>query len=173
MAGRGAARRQKWIDQSQSLNIYMAGASGKKLDETYKLAWLRGLKTTYYLRTLGATHAEKSTVTSGQLNAVPSGTRSAASERRRSCRACDRKRDRVSRTQRRTYVLRDRRPRLRGLPVIGIRAVCRATCDCSRSHLDARHNKDEALHLNVLVFVHRSDNRAAEEIVAMLVCEED
>ncbi|HEV2008490.1 MAG TPA: ribonucleoside-diphosphate reductase subunit alpha, partial [Burkholderiales bacterium] len=67
-----AARRQKWIDQSQSLNIYMAGASGKKLDETYKLAWLRGLKTTYYLRTLGATHAEKSTVTSGALNAVPS-----------------------------------------------------------------------------------------------------
>ena len=65
-----AARRQKWIDQSQSLNIYMAGASGKKLDETYKLAWLRGLKTTYYLRTLGATHAEKSTVRSGQLNAV-------------------------------------------------------------------------------------------------------
>ena len=45
------ARRQKWIDQAQSLNIYMAGASGKKLDETYKLAWLRGLKTTYYLRT--------------------------------------------------------------------------------------------------------------------------
>ena len=53
VAGRSAARRQKWIDQSQSLNIYMAGASGKKLDETYKLAWLRGLKTTYYLRTLG------------------------------------------------------------------------------------------------------------------------
>ncbi len=67
-----AARRQKWIDQSQSLNIYMAGASGKKLDETYKLAWLRGLKTTYYLRTMGATHAEKSTVQSGALNAVPS-----------------------------------------------------------------------------------------------------
>ena len=66
-----AARRQKWIDQSQSLNIYMAGASGKKLDETYKLAWLRGLKTTYYLRTLGATHAEKSTVEAGALNAVP------------------------------------------------------------------------------------------------------
>jgi ribonucleoside-diphosphate reductase alpha chain len=65
------ARRQKWIDQSQSLNIYMAGASGKKLDETYKLAWLRGLKTTYYLRTLGATHAEKSTVETGALNAVP------------------------------------------------------------------------------------------------------
>ncbi len=66
-----AARRQKWIDQAQSLNLYMAGASGKKLDEIYKLAWLRGLKTTYYLRTLGATHAEKSTVESGSLNAVP------------------------------------------------------------------------------------------------------
>ncbi|MEX8503526.1 MAG: ribonucleoside-diphosphate reductase subunit alpha [Leptothrix ochracea] len=68
-----AARRQKWIDQAQSLNIYMAGASGKKLDETYKLAWLRGLKTTYYLRTMGATHAEKSTGRAGQLNAVSSG----------------------------------------------------------------------------------------------------
>ncbi len=66
-----AARRQKWIDQAQSLNIYMAGVSGKKLDETYKLAWLRGLKTTYYLRTLGATSAEKSTVKAGVLNAVP------------------------------------------------------------------------------------------------------
>ncbi len=66
-----AARRQKWIDQAQSLNIYMAGASGKKLDETYKLAWLRGLKTTYYLRTLAATSAEKSTGKGGELNAVP------------------------------------------------------------------------------------------------------
>jgi ribonucleoside-diphosphate reductase alpha chain len=64
------ARRQKWIDQAQSLNIYMAGASGKKLDETYKLAWLRGLKTTYYLRTLAATAAEKSTGEGGELNAV-------------------------------------------------------------------------------------------------------
>ncbi|WP_296872607.1 ribonucleoside-diphosphate reductase subunit alpha [Tibeticola sp.] len=64
------ARRQKWIDQAQSLNIYMAGASGKKLDETYKLAWVSGLKTTYYLRTMGATHAEKSTVKAGRLNAV-------------------------------------------------------------------------------------------------------
>ena len=73
-----AARRQKWIDQAQSLNIYMAGASGKKLDETYKLAWLRGLKTTYYLRTIGATHAEKSTVASGQLNAVSSLASAAA-----------------------------------------------------------------------------------------------
>ncbi|MDM0050259.1 ribonucleoside-diphosphate reductase subunit alpha [Variovorax sp. J22R115] len=69
-----AARRQKWIDQAQSLNIYMAGASGKKLDDTYKLAWLRGLKTTYYLRTQSATHAEKSTVQSGRLNAVSSGS---------------------------------------------------------------------------------------------------
>jgi ribonucleoside-diphosphate reductase alpha chain len=68
-----ASRRQKWIDQAQSLNIYMAGASGKKLDETYKLAWLRGLKTTYYLRTVGATHAEKSTVKTGHMNAVSSG----------------------------------------------------------------------------------------------------
>jgi ribonucleoside-diphosphate reductase alpha chain len=68
-----ASRRQKWIDQAQSLNIYMAGASGKKLDDTYKLAWLRGLKTTYYLRTQSATHAEKSTVQSGRLNAVSSG----------------------------------------------------------------------------------------------------
>jgi ribonucleoside-diphosphate reductase alpha chain len=67
-----AARRQKWIDQSQSLNIYLANASGKRLDDTYKLAWVRGLKTTYYLRALGATHAEKSTVKSGSLNAVPS-----------------------------------------------------------------------------------------------------
>jgi ribonucleoside-diphosphate reductase alpha chain len=67
-----AARRQKWIDQAQSLNIYIAGVSGKKLDETYKLAWMRGLKTTYYLRSLGATSAEKSTVKAGSLNAVPS-----------------------------------------------------------------------------------------------------
>ncbi|EGJ10994.1 ribonucleoside-diphosphate reductase subunit alpha [Rubrivivax benzoatilyticus] len=66
-----AARRQKWIDQAQSLNIYMAGASGKKLDEIYKLAWTRGLKTTYYLRTMSATHAEKSTVAPGAMNAVP------------------------------------------------------------------------------------------------------
>jgi len=65
------ARRQKWIDQSQSLNIYMGGVSGKKLDETYKLAWIRGLKTTYYLRSMGATAAEKSTVRAGSLNAVP------------------------------------------------------------------------------------------------------
>ncbi len=66
-----AARRQKWIDQAQSLNLYMAGASGKKMDELYRLAWIRGLKTTYYLRALGATTAEKSTVHTGTLNAVP------------------------------------------------------------------------------------------------------
>jgi ribonucleoside-diphosphate reductase alpha chain len=66
-----ASRRQKWIDQAQSLNLYMAGASGRKLHEIYTLAWLRGLKTTYYLRTLGATSAEKSTSDRiGQLNAV-------------------------------------------------------------------------------------------------------
>jgi len=69
-----ASRRQKWIDQAQSLNIYMSGVSGRKLDETYKLAWLRGLKTTYYLRTLGATSAEKSTGKAGALNAVSSGS---------------------------------------------------------------------------------------------------
>ena len=69
-----ASRRQKWIDQAQSLNIYMAGASGKKLDEIYKLAWLRGLKTTYYLRTQSATHAEKSTVAAGKMNSVLSNS---------------------------------------------------------------------------------------------------
>jgi ribonucleoside-diphosphate reductase alpha chain len=74
-----AARRQKWIDQAQSLNIYMAGASGKKLDDTYKLAWVRGLKTTYYLRTMSATHAEKSTISSGRMNSVASSTATAAS----------------------------------------------------------------------------------------------
>ncbi|MBS0314741.1 MAG: ribonucleoside-diphosphate reductase subunit alpha [Proteobacteria bacterium] len=67
-----ASRRQKWIDQAQSLNIYMAGVSGKRLDDLYKLAWKRGLKTTYYLRSLAATSAEKSTGRGGELNAVPS-----------------------------------------------------------------------------------------------------
>ena len=65
-----AARRQKWIDQAQSLNLYIAGANGKKLDITYRMAWLRGLKTTYYLRALGATSTEKSTINTGKLNAV-------------------------------------------------------------------------------------------------------
>ncbi|QBQ53245.1 ribonucleoside-diphosphate reductase subunit alpha [Nitrosococcus wardiae] len=71
-----ASRRQKWLDQAQSLNLYMAEPNGKKLDNLYKLAWVRGLKTTYYLRSLGATHVEKSTMTSDQintLNAVQSG----------------------------------------------------------------------------------------------------
>ncbi len=68
-----ASRRQKWIDQAQSLNLYIAGASGKKLDVTYRMAWYRGLKTTYYLRALAATSTEKSTVTTGKLNAVSSG----------------------------------------------------------------------------------------------------
>ncbi|GGU70963.1 ribonucleoside-diphosphate reductase subunit alpha [Lentzea flava] len=66
------ARRQKWIDQAQSLNLYLAAPSGRKLDELYQLAWVRGLKTTYYLRTQSATHVEKSTLqgTDGKLNAV-------------------------------------------------------------------------------------------------------
>ena len=65
-----ASRRQKWIDQSQSLNLYIGSASGRKLDVTYRMAWLRGLKTTYYLRAIGATSTEKSTVTGTALNAV-------------------------------------------------------------------------------------------------------
>lgn len=69
-----AARRQKWIDQAQSLNLYFAVPSGKKLNDTYLLAWQRGLKTTYYLRSLGATAAEKSTGSGGELNAVSSGS---------------------------------------------------------------------------------------------------
>jgi ribonucleoside-diphosphate reductase alpha chain len=64
------SRRQKWIDQAQSLNLYMKQPSGKKLDELYKHAWVSGLKTTYYLRTLGATHAEKTTITDDRLNKV-------------------------------------------------------------------------------------------------------
>ena len=65
-----ASRRQKWIDQSQSLNLYLDQPSGKKLDILYRMAWLKGLKTTYYLRTLGASNAEKSTITDHVLNAV-------------------------------------------------------------------------------------------------------
>jgi ribonucleoside-diphosphate reductase alpha chain len=63
------ARRQKWIDQAQSLNLYMAEPSGKKLDQLYKLAWVRGLKTTYYLRSLGATGAEKTSVSVSTVEA--------------------------------------------------------------------------------------------------------
>jgi ribonucleoside-diphosphate reductase alpha chain len=65
-----ASRRQKWIDQGQSLNLYMQAPSGKKMDVLYRTAWLRGLKTTYYLRTMGASDAEKSTIHDGALNAV-------------------------------------------------------------------------------------------------------
>ncbi len=75
-----AARRQKWIDQSQSLNLYVANPSGRKLDETYRLAWKRGLKTTYYLRSRSATHVEKSTLkgADGKLNAVSAAVPTAA-----------------------------------------------------------------------------------------------
>ena len=65
-----ASRRQKWIDQSQSLNLYINEPNGKKLDIMYRMAWLRGLKTTYYLRSKGATTSEKSTIATGELNAV-------------------------------------------------------------------------------------------------------
>jgi len=68
------SRRQKWLDQAQSLNLYLAQPSGSKLDNLYKLAWVRGLKTTYYLRTMGATHVEKSTLADGKLNAVQRST---------------------------------------------------------------------------------------------------
>ncbi len=68
------ARRQKWIDQAQSLNLYLAEPSGKKLSDMYLYAWEKGLKTTYYLRTLGATAAEKSTIADGALNAVPTAS---------------------------------------------------------------------------------------------------
>ena len=73
-----ASRRQKWIDQAQSLNLYIAEANGKKLDVTYKMAWLLGLKTTYYLRAIGATQTEKSTVNDNKLNRVSSGGGDAA-----------------------------------------------------------------------------------------------
>ncbi|MEE2821192.1 MAG: ribonucleoside-diphosphate reductase subunit alpha [Pseudomonadota bacterium] len=75
-----AARRQKWIDQAQSLNIYIANANGKKLDVTYRMAWFSGLKTTYYLRALGATQAEKSTINKSNLNAVSATQATQAAE---------------------------------------------------------------------------------------------
>lgn len=83
-----ASRRQKWIDQAQSLNLYMAEPSGKKLDITYRMAWLRGLKTTYYLRGLGATGTEKSTVTDGALNAVSANAPKVCSIDDPDCEAC-------------------------------------------------------------------------------------
>lgn len=83
-----ASRRQKWLDQAQSLNIYMAKPSGKKLDELYRQAWVRGLKTTYYLRSVGASNAEKSTVTDGALNAVKLEEPKACSILDPDCEAC-------------------------------------------------------------------------------------
>jgi len=80
-----ASRRQKWIDQAQSLNLYIAGANGKKLDVTYKLAWLRGLKTTYYLRALAATSTEKSTISNNALNAVSSKLEEEAADVPKAC----------------------------------------------------------------------------------------
>ena len=74
-----ASRRQKWIDQSQSLNLYIDEPNGKKLDIMYRMAWLRGLKTTYYLRSRGATTTEKSTIATGELNAVSVATEEAES----------------------------------------------------------------------------------------------
>ena len=84
-----ASRRQKWLDQAQSLNIYIAGADGKKLDLTYRMAWILGLKTTYYLRSLAATSTEKSTVSTGTLNAVnPASLPKACSITDEDCDAC-------------------------------------------------------------------------------------
>jgi ribonucleoside-diphosphate reductase alpha chain len=87
-----ASRRQKWIDQAQSLNLYMAEPSGKKLDVLYRMAWISGLKTTYYLRSMGATNAEKSTIHDGSLNAVKqtseNGTPKACSINDPDCEAC-------------------------------------------------------------------------------------
>ena len=85
-----ASRRQKWIDQAQSLNLYLREPSGKKLDTLYKLAWERGLKTTYYLRSMGATNIEKSTISDTSLNAVPvhASTPKACSITDPECEAC-------------------------------------------------------------------------------------
>jgi ribonucleoside-diphosphate reductase alpha chain len=80
-----ASRRQKWIDQAQSLNLYLALPSGKKLDELYKLAWVRGLKTTYYLRTLGASQAEKA---GGRDDAMPQEEPKFCSIDNPECEAC-------------------------------------------------------------------------------------
>jgi ribonucleoside-diphosphate reductase alpha chain len=82
------ARRQKWIDQAQSLNLYMANPDGKKLDNLYKLAWIRGLKTTYYLRSMGATHVEKSTLSGGRENKLAAVQRNLDSIDASAPRAC-------------------------------------------------------------------------------------
>ncbi len=83
-----AARRQKWLDQAQSLNLYLDQPSGRKLDQMYRLAWLRGLKTTYYLRSMGASHAEKVTVQQGELNAVRAQSAASCSIEDGDCDAC-------------------------------------------------------------------------------------
>jgi len=80
-----AARRQKWIDQAQSLNLYMSEPNGKKLDNLYKLAWVRGLKTTYYLRSMGATHVEKSTLSGGRENKLAAVERDFQAEPAKAC----------------------------------------------------------------------------------------
>ena len=86
-----ASRRQKWIDQAQSLNLYMSEPSGQKLDNLYKLAWVRGLKTTYYLRSMGATHVEKSTVQGreSKLNAVSNAIENNGGEAPKACSILD------------------------------------------------------------------------------------
>ena len=84
-----ASRRQKWIDQSQSLNLYIDEPNGKKLDVMYRMAWLRGLKTTYYLRSRGATTTEKSTIATGELNAVSASQEPTAGEAPDACSVLD------------------------------------------------------------------------------------
>lgn len=80
-----ASRRQKWIDQAQSLNLYMSEPDGKKLDNLYKLAWVRGLKTTYYLRSMGATHVEKSTLSGGRENTLAAVQRNFTATQPKAC----------------------------------------------------------------------------------------
>ena len=84
-----ASRRQKWIDQSQSLNLYIDEPNGKKLDVMYRMAWLRGLKTTYYLRSRGATTTEKSTIATGELNAVSASQEPTTGEAPDACSVLD------------------------------------------------------------------------------------
>ena len=83
-----ASRRQKWIDQAQSSNLYMAEPSGKKLDRMYRNAWLLCVKTSYYLRGMGATNTEKATITDGSLNAVQTGEPQACAIDDPDCEAC-------------------------------------------------------------------------------------
>ena len=84
-----ASRRQKWIDQSQSLNLYIDEPNGKKLDVMYRMAWIRGLKTTYYLRSRGATTTEKSTIATGELNAVSASQEPMNAEAPEACSVVD------------------------------------------------------------------------------------